>query len=88
MRYEGRLVGHTATGSLYIRDKVDSAFTILREDGFAFAALDVPSRSGNRSLGLPSFLFSVTVTVPVGQVVATGGLIVGTVRHDGRTDGE
>jgi hypothetical protein len=75
VRYGGHLVGYVETGSLYIRDKVDSAF--------AYPTLGVPSRRVNRSMGFDHpFRFTARVTVPVGQVVATGGEAIEPERHD------
>ena len=83
VHYGGHLVGYVETGSLYIRDRVDSAFTILREDAFAFPALGVPSRRINRAMGFDHpFSFTVRVTVPAGEVVATGGEPLEPVRTD------
>lgn len=73
IEYGGHLVGYAETGSLYIRDHVDSAFTILRADAFAYPVLGVPSRAVNRATGYPDFAFDVWVAVPLGEVVATGG---------------
>ena len=68
VHYGGHLVGYVETGSLYIRDRVDSAFTIIRQDAFAFPALGVPSRRANRAMGFDHpFAFTARVTVPAGQ---------------------
>ena len=83
IHYGGHLVGYVETGSLYIRDRIDSAFTILREDAYAFPALGVPSRRENRAMGFDRvFRFTARVTVPAGQVVATGGEALEPVRTD------
>jgi hypothetical protein len=82
VHYGGHLVGYAETGSLYIRDVVDSAFTIIREDAYAYPALGVPSRKANRQHGYPPFDFAARVTVPAGMVVATGGEQLATTRHD------
>jgi hypothetical protein len=82
VHYGGYLVGYTETGSVYIKDKVDSAFTIIREDAFAFPTLGVPSRKVNRATGFEPFMFDVRVTVPSGFVVATGGRELPTTKHD------
>lgn len=71
--YEGYLVGYTETGMQYVRDHVDRAFTILREDALAFPGVGVPSLETNRSAPRASFEFEVAVTVPADLVVATGG---------------
>lgn len=74
--YAGPLVGYVETGSLYIRDRVDPDFTILRRDAFAFPVLGVPSRAANRALREPDFSFDATVRVPPNQRVAAGGVLV------------
>ena len=82
VRYGGHLVGYVETGSLYIKDHVDSAFTILRSDAYAYPVLGVPSRAVNRATGWPPFDFDARVTVPVGEMVATGGEPLASVRRD------
>ena len=82
IQYGGHLVGYTETGSLYIKDKVDSAFTIIREDAFAFPVIGVPSRRVNRATGYEPFMFDVRVTVPSMFVVATGGMVDAIAKHD------
>jgi hypothetical protein len=73
VRYGGRLVGYTETGSLYIKDRVDRDFTIIREDAYAFPTLGVAEWRVNRSLRREPFAFVAAITVPVGMVVAAGG---------------
>jgi hypothetical protein len=82
VHFGGHLVGYTETGSLYIQDHVDTAFTIIREDAYAFPALGVPSRALNRAHGYPPFAFSARVTVPDGFVAATGGELLPSERRD------
>jgi hypothetical protein len=71
--YSGYLVGYTETGSLYIRDRIDPEFTILRVDAYAFPVVGVPSRVANRSVPEVAFPFDVAVTVPSDLTVASGG---------------
>lgn len=81
--YGGHLVGYEETGSLYIHDRIDTAFTIIRQDAFAYPALGVPSRRVNRAMGFDHpFRYTASVTVPAGFVVATGGTASAPVRHD------
>ncbi len=82
VKYGGVLVGYTETGSRYIQDHVSSAFTILREDAYAFPQLGVASHQVNRETRHESFHFSARVTVPLDQTVATGGANVELVRQD------
>jgi hypothetical protein len=85
IRWSGFLWGYTETGSLYIRDRVDSAFTIIREDALAFPTPGVPSRSGNRAGPRGDFTFEARITVPRGQVVAAGGALAGRTDADSLT---
>ena len=73
LSYGGTLVGYVETGSLYIRDHVDSEFTIIREDAYAFPGLGVLSAATDRAAPRGDFTFAARVTVPAGQVVAMGG---------------
>ena len=73
--FAGPLVGYAETGMLYVKDRIDPAFTILRADALAFPTLGVPSVAANRAAAPPLFGFEARVTVPRGQVVATGGTL-------------
>jgi hypothetical protein len=73
VHYGGILVGYTETGSLYVRDRVNCDFTILREDAYAFPVLGVPDWSVNRAAPREPFEYVTRVTVPAGLVVAMGG---------------
>ena len=80
--WSGRLVGYTETGSLYIRDRIDSAFTILRMDAFAYPWIGRPSHRALRAAGQTHFAYQARVTVPRGQVVTMGGTLTGRVDAD------
>ena len=77
VRYEGALVGYTETGSLYIQDRIDPEFTIIRSDAMAFPIVGVTSRAANRAAKYETFDFQARVSVPAEQVVATGGELLG-----------
>jgi len=76
IEYGGFLAGYVETGSLYIRDRVDDAFTIIREDADAYPTVRVPSAAANRAAGLPEFDYLARITVPESHVVANGGALV------------
>ena len=76
VQHDGPLVGYTETGSLYIKDRIDLAFTILRSDALAFPVIGVASDRANRLMRQDDFRFDARVTVPAAQVVATGGTLV------------
>lgn len=82
--YGGYLAGYVETGSLYIKDRVDEAFTIIRQDADAYPTVRVPSYAANRAAGLPDFDYLARITVPESHVVANGGTLAERTVHDGR----
>lgn len=84
IEYGGYLAGYVETGSLYIKDRVDEAFTIIREDADAYPTVRVPSFASNRVAGLPEFDYLVRITVPESHVVANGGALVERTARGGR----
>ncbi len=88
VHYDGSLVGYVETGSLYIRDHIDTAFTILRIDAYAFPVLGWPSVKLNRAAPRPPFEFHAAVTVPEGLVAVTGGRRLGERRANGQVTWE
>ncbi len=85
LEYGGYLVGYTETGSLYIQDRVDHAFSILREDAFAWPAVGTLSRRTNRAALRPDFDFTARITVPESHTVASGGRLVERRTRGGRS---
>jgi hypothetical protein len=75
--YEGHLLGYAETGMRYIQDRIDSAFTILRADSYAYPQPGYPSSALNRSAPPWEFSYSARVTVPKGLTVANGGRLEG-----------
>jgi hypothetical protein len=73
VKWGGFLTPYTETGSNYVRDRVDTTFTIVRDDARAFPTVSVPTRAVNRATPTPDFEFSLRMTVPRGLVVAAGG---------------
>lgn len=92
--YEGYLVGLADIGWLYVRDRIDSAFTILRAEALAFPVIAGLNDAANRR-GPPDddFTYHVSVRVPSAYLVATGGAATraphpdGTVTWRYRSDG-
>ncbi|MEZ4378620.1 MAG: hypothetical protein AB7N73_06940 [Gemmatimonadales bacterium] len=84
VHYHGHLVGYTEVGMLYVRDRIDREFTILREDAFAFPKVGVPSVASMRANPQPPFAFSTAITVPEGLMAVTGGRQLPAETHDGR----
>ena len=80
--YGGYLAGYVETGALYIQDRVDDAFTIIREDADAYPNPGPLSYAKSREEGLPEFDYTARITVPDTHVVANGGRLVSrTVSH-------
>ncbi len=85
LTYRGHLLGYAETGSLYIQDRVDPAFTLIREDAEAYPTVRYPSFEVNRAAGLPTFDYLARIDVPESHVVANGGeLVERTVNGQGR----
>jgi aminopeptidase N len=83
--YGGALTGFVDAGNLYVKDRIDRDFTILREDALAFPVVGVPSGEANRAHAREDFQFRARVTVPDGEVVAAGGRLVDRRSANGRT---
>ena len=81
--YAGNLVGYTEVGWLYVKDRVDTAFTIIREDALAFPALGGLSDAANRRRPRTPFTYDASIRVPNGYLVATGGKVTRTPHADG-----
>ena len=74
--YGGYLTGFIETGMLYVRDRINRDFTILREEALAFPVLGVPSWERNRAAPRAPFTFVVRIAVPEDLTVAAGGKLV------------
>lgn len=81
IQYEGPLLGYAETGMLYIKDRIDPEFTILRDDAIAYPRPGYPSMAVNRNSPQPSFSYQARITVPKGLTVANGGRLEGTDTH-------
>lgn len=80
--YDGYLCGYSEA-MLYVKDHVDSDFTIIRPDCYAYPEVGVPSWKANRASGLQSFDYLIKVRVPDSLVVANGGKLVSKTRQNG-----
>jgi hypothetical protein len=76
LRYDGHLLGYAETGMAYVRDHIDPAFTVLRNDALAFPEVGYPSVAVNRRAMLPSYDYLARITVPESLVVVNGGRLV------------
>ncbi len=77
LAYDGYLLGYPETGMLYVKDRIDPAFTILRPDARAYPTLGYPSMAATRAAGFaPSFHYRTRITVPDTLEVAALGRLV------------
>lgn len=75
--YSGYIHGYTETGNLYVRDKIDPEFTIIRPDCLTYPELGYPSDKINDAAGFaPSFQYEIKITVPDSLTVVNGGQLV------------
>jgi hypothetical protein len=71
--YAGYLSPYTEIGWLYVRDHIDTTFTILRSDALAFPVIGGTNDAANRRALRKDFTYDASVRVPSKFVVATGG---------------
>jgi hypothetical protein len=83
--YAGNLVGYTEVGWLYVRDHIDTAFTILRSEALAFPDVGVLSDAANRKVPSTDFTYDASIRVPSRYLVATGGTLRRTPNADATT---
>ncbi len=73
--YEGTLHGYEEVGWLYVKDKIDPEFTILRPDCKAYPELGYPSNRINEQFPKGNFNYHISVTLPDFLVVVNGGFL-------------
>lgn len=76
VRYGGHVLGYAETGMLYIRDRIDTTYSMLRMDTFAYPQPGYPSDAVNKRRGLPVYDYTAAITVPATHAVANGGELV------------
>jgi hypothetical protein len=81
--YAGYIAPYTEVGWLYVRDHIDTAFTIIRADAMAFPIVGGLSAAANGRTPFQDFTYDVSVRVPPKYIVATGGVASRTQHDDG-----
>lgn len=71
--YGGYMLGYSESGWTYTHDRIDSAYSLLRMDTYAYPELRPPSHVLAGRIGLPTYDYHARITVPAGFVVANGG---------------
>ncbi|HWP38582.1 MAG TPA: hypothetical protein VNL18_13615 [Gemmatimonadales bacterium] len=74
--FGGHLLGYAETGMAYVKDRLSPAFTILRDDAFAFPLVGVPLFAAMRARPFPSYDYLARITVPDSLVVVNAGRLV------------
>lgn len=85
VEYDGNLVGYTEVGWLYVKDRIDTGFSIIRADALAFPVVGGVSDVANRTRPSPEFTYEASVRVPARYLVATGGGVSRVAHTDGST---
>jgi hypothetical protein len=85
IHYAGHVLGYAETGMAYVRDRVDTAYTLLREDSYAYPVVGYPSIRVRRRAGLPEYSYTARITVPASHSVANGGRLVERIEHGATT---
>lgn len=76
IHYDGNLLGYQETGMNYIKDKISSEFTIIRNDAFSYPIIGKPSISFIRNnIAAHYFEYKIEIAVPDSLVVANGGIL-------------
>jgi hypothetical protein len=83
--YAGYLTPYTEIGWLYVRDHIDTAFTIIRSDALAYPVIGGSNDAANRRIPTADFTYDVSVRVPSRFVVASGGVANVVTHADGTT---
>jgi len=81
--FGGYLLGYAETGMAYVQDRVDTAFTIIRPDAFAYPTPGVPSMDALRSTPPGAFSYVARVSVPESLVVVNGGRLASRTTRNG-----
>lgn len=71
--YGGYMLGYSETGWTYLHDRIDSTYSLLRMDTYAYPELRPPSHLIARRVALPNYDYRARITVPAGFIVANGG---------------
>lgn len=81
--YAGNLTGYTEVGWLYVKDHIDTTFTILRSDALAFPTIDGLSDAANRQAPHVDFTYDASIRVP-SSAHGTGSCLIPCVGHFSR----
>lgn len=83
--YEGTLAGYTETGMLYVQEKLDPDFTIIRYETYAYPQVLFPDAGQRREAWKDLYNQTLHVTVPEGHVAVNATPLKGRETVDGMT---
>ena len=75
IRYQGSIYGYPEVMA-YTRDRIDTSYSLIRPDVFAYPVLALPTRQSEMASYEARFTYQAAVTVPSGYDVACGGHLV------------
>lgn len=77
IQYNGYLLGYQETGMKYIKDRISTNFTMIRNDAYSYPVLAKPSIVFlRRNITSNNFTYKLSVTVPDSLMVANGGRLL------------
>jgi len=76
IEYSGHLLGYSETGMKYIKDKIDSEFTIIRPDCLSYPIIGKPASNTLKSIAYQNFNYNIRITVPESLFVVNGGILL------------
>jgi len=86
INYNGYLLGYQETGMKYIKDRVSTDFTLVRNDSYSYPILAKPSIAFLRkNLASNNFTYKLSVTVPDSLMVANGGYLLSKKTENGNS---
>lgn len=76
IHYTGYLLGYQETGMKYIKDRISTDFTIVRNDTYSYPILAKPSIAFLKKNINNNFTYKLCITVPDSLMVANGGRLL------------
>jgi hypothetical protein len=83
IQYAGYITPSTDFGWNYVKDRIDTTFTLVRWESLAFPVIHTLNEAANKGRFEPDFTYDVSVRVPAKYQVALGGALERTPHADG-----
>lgn len=86
IHYKGYLLGYQETGMKYIKDRISTNFTLVRNDSYSYPVLAKPNIAFLRkNLTSNNFTYKLSVTIPDSLMVANGGHLLSKKTENGNS---